>query len=67
MAWAAIPAMVNGEVLGVFGIYHRHPMHPLAADIGLVTEFTRLAGLAVNVGANIGFNAIWAEVMAGWV
>jgi N-acyl-D-aspartate/D-glutamate deacylase len=23
----------------------------------------RLAGLAVNVGANIGFNAIWAEVM----
>jgi N-acyl-D-amino-acid deacylase len=23
----------------------------------------RIAGLAVNVGANIGFNAIWAEVM----
>ena len=38
----------QGEVLGVFGIYHRHPMHPLAADIGLVTEFTRLAGLAVR-------------------
>lgn len=38
----------QGEVLGVFGIYHRHPMHPLAADIDLVTEFTRLAGLAVR-------------------
>lgn len=41
----------------------------LNADGGGPTEIDpqlhrlRLAGLAVNVGANIGFNAIWAEVM----
>lgn len=41
----------------------------LNADGGGVTDLDtqlhrlRIAGLAVNVGANIGFNAVWAEVM----
>lgn len=38
----------QGAVLGVFGIYHRRPMHPFPTDVALVTEFTRLAGLAVR-------------------
>ncbi|MCY1542766.1 GAF domain protein [compost metagenome] len=38
----------SGQVLGTFGIYYRKPMRPNAADIALVTEFTRLAGLAVQ-------------------
>ncbi len=38
----------QGEVLGVFGIYYRRVAHPAAEDIALVTEFTRLAGLAVR-------------------
>ena len=41
----------------------------LNADGGGLTDLDtqlhrlRIAGLAVNVGANIGFNAVWAEVM----
>jgi N-acyl-D-amino-acid deacylase len=41
----------------------------LNADGGGVTDLDsqlhrlRIAGLALNVGANIGFNAVWAEVM----
>ena len=38
----------QGEVLGVFGIYYRRIMRPSPEDIALVTEFTRLAGLAVR-------------------
>ncbi|MGL4316184.1 MAG: bifunctional diguanylate cyclase/phosphodiesterase, partial [Pseudomonas sp.] len=38
----------QGEVLGTFGIYYRRIAHPAAEDIALVTEFTRLAGLAVH-------------------
>ena len=38
----------NGQVLGTFGIYYSQPTRPSAADIALVTEFTRLAGLAVQ-------------------
>jgi len=38
----------QGDVLGVFGIYHRRVTHPSADDIALVVEFTRLAGLAVR-------------------
>lgn len=41
----------NGHVLGTFGIYYPHPTRPSSADIALVTEFTRLAGLAVQFGA----------------
>ncbi len=41
----------NGEVLGTFGIYYTLPTRPSAADIALVTEFTRLAGLAVQFSA----------------
>lgn len=41
----------NGEVLGTFGIYYTQPTRPSAADIALVTEFTRLAGLAVQFSA----------------
>ncbi|MWV15659.1 EAL domain-containing protein [Pseudomonas sp. L-22-4S-12] len=37
-----------GEVLGVFGIYYRRVARPALEDIALVTEFTRLAGLAVR-------------------
>ncbi|WP_167360319.1 PAS domain S-box protein [Pseudomonas anguilliseptica] len=42
----------NGQVLGTFGIYYPQPTRPSAADIALVTEFTRLAGLAVQFRAN---------------
>lgn len=38
----------HGEVLGTFGIYYDSPSRPSSADIALVTEFTRLAGLAVQ-------------------
>lgn len=38
----------NGKVLGTFGIYYPHPTRPSNGDIALVTEFTRLAGLAVQ-------------------
>jgi PAS domain S-box-containing protein len=41
----------NGQVLGTFGIYYPHPTRPTNADISLVTEFTRLAGLAVQLSA----------------
>ena len=41
----------NGQVLGTFGIYYSQPTRPSAADIALVTEFTRLAGLAVQLSA----------------
>lgn len=41
----------DGEVLGTFGIYYPQPTRPSAADIALVTEFTRLAGLAVQFSA----------------
>jgi N-acyl-D-aspartate/D-glutamate deacylase len=34
-----------------------------ATDLDAQLHRLRVAGLAVNVGANIGFNAIWAEVM----
>jgi len=40
----------SDRVLGTFGIYYRRPARPSAADIALVTEFTRLAGLAVRQG-----------------
>ena len=42
----------SGQVLGTFGIYYPQPSRPSAADIALVTEFTRLAGLAVQFSAN---------------
>ncbi|MEK1906147.1 MAG: EAL domain-containing protein [Pseudomonas sp.] len=38
----------QGEVLGTFGIYYRRVTHPGPDDIALVTEFTRLAVLAVQ-------------------
>ena len=38
----------RGRVLGTFGIYYGKPARPSRADIVLVTEFTRLAGLAVQ-------------------
>jgi diguanylate cyclase (GGDEF)-like protein/PAS domain S-box-containing protein len=38
----------NGQVLGTFGIYYREPSLPSDEDIALVTEFTRLAGLALQ-------------------
>ncbi len=38
----------SGQVLGTFGIYYRHSARPSEEDIALVTEFTRLAGLAVQ-------------------
>ncbi|WP_454254611.1 PAS domain S-box protein [Pseudomonas sp. Marseille-Q8238] len=38
----------QGEVLGTFAIYYRHVAHPAPDDVVLVTEFTRLAGLAVR-------------------
>lgn len=38
----------SGKVLGTFGIYYPQPTRPSSADIALVTEFTRLAGLAVQ-------------------
>ena len=38
----------SGEVLGTFGIYYRTVKLPSDEDIALVTEFTRLAGLAVQ-------------------
>jgi diguanylate cyclase (GGDEF)-like protein/PAS domain S-box-containing protein len=39
----------NGQVLGTFGIYYREPSLPSDEDIALVTEFTRLAGLALQL------------------
>ncbi|MDM8348138.1 bifunctional diguanylate cyclase/phosphodiesterase [Pseudomonas sp. sp1636] len=36
------------RVLGTFGIYYAQPQRPSKADITLVTEFARLAGLAVQ-------------------
>ena len=33
---------------GTFGIYYGQPGRPSKADIALVTEFTRLASLAVQ-------------------
>lgn len=41
----------SGQVLGTFGIYYLQPSRPSSADIALVTEFTRLAGLAVQFSA----------------
>jgi diguanylate cyclase (GGDEF)-like protein/PAS domain S-box-containing protein len=38
----------SGQVLGTFGIYYREPNLPTDEDIALVTEFTRLAGLALQ-------------------
>nr|WP_298135876.1 bifunctional diguanylate cyclase/phosphodiesterase [uncultured Pseudomonas sp.] len=38
----------QGRVLGTFGIYYDRPTLPSDADIALVTEFTRLASLAVQ-------------------
>ncbi|MBD9414151.1 EAL domain-containing protein [Pseudomonas sp. PDM16] len=38
----------QNQVLGVFGIYYRRTSLPSHEDIELVTEFTRLAGLAVR-------------------
>lgn len=38
----------NARVLGTFGIYYDQPRRPSEADIALVTEFTRLASLAVQ-------------------
>lgn len=38
----------NARVLGTFGIYYDHPKRPSQSDIALVTEFTRLASLAVQ-------------------
>ncbi|MEX6504107.1 PAS domain S-box protein [Pseudomonas zhanjiangensis] len=38
----------HGRVLGTFGIYYDKPARPSNADIALVTEFTRLASLAVQ-------------------
>jgi PAS domain S-box-containing protein len=38
----------NARVLGTFGIYYDQPGRPSQADIALVTEFTRLASLAVQ-------------------
>ena len=38
----------QGDVLGVFGVYSRRQTRPAPEDIALVTEFTRLAGLAVR-------------------
>ena len=40
----------SGQVLGTFAVYYRKPVRPSASDIALVTEFTRLAGLAVHQG-----------------
>lgn len=50
----------NGQVLGTFGIYYNKPARPSAADIALVTEFTRLAGLAVQQAASERFTSIGA-------
>ncbi|MEO8502030.1 MAG: hypothetical protein ABI565_14015, partial [Vicinamibacteria bacterium] len=36
-----------------------------STDLAAQLEGLARAGLAVNVGANIGFNSIWAEVMGG--
>lgn len=41
----------SGQVLGTFGIYYPTPTRPSPGDIALVTEFTRLAGLAVQFSA----------------
>jgi PAS domain S-box-containing protein len=41
----------HGQVLGTFGIYYPQPTRPSNADIALVTEFTRLAGLALQFSA----------------
>lgn len=38
----------QGEVLGVFAIYYRRRARPAPEDVALVTEFTRLAGLALS-------------------
>ena len=38
----------HDQVLGTFGIYYAQPTCPSEADIALVTEFTRLASLAVQ-------------------
>ena len=38
----------QGQVLGVFGIYYRRKARPAPEDVALVTEFTRLAGLAID-------------------
>ncbi|MGH8354161.1 MAG: bifunctional diguanylate cyclase/phosphodiesterase, partial [Pseudomonas sp.] len=45
----SLPFKDDGErVLGTFGIYYRSQTAPSHEDIALVTEFTRLAGLAVQ-------------------
>lgn len=41
----------SGQVLGTFAVYYTQPTRPSPADIALVTEFTRLAGLAVQFSA----------------
>ena len=38
----------NARVLGTFGIYYDQPRRPSQADIAMVSEFTRLASLAVQ-------------------
>lgn len=44
----------HDQVLGTFGIYYRKPARPSPGDIALVTEFTRLTGLAVQQHQNAG-------------
>jgi diguanylate cyclase (GGDEF)-like protein/PAS domain S-box-containing protein len=38
----------NGDVLGTFGIYYDQPNSPSQADLHLITEFSRITGLAVE-------------------
>jgi diguanylate cyclase (GGDEF)-like protein/PAS domain S-box-containing protein len=37
----------TGQVLGTFGIYYDRPRTPQPADLSLIAEFSRIAGLAV--------------------
>ncbi|TFW16101.1 sensor domain-containing diguanylate cyclase [Duganella callida] len=46
--WSDPIFSVSGAVLGTFAIYHRAPRRPTLADIALIEQAARLAGIAIE-------------------
>jgi len=54
--WSEPILDTNGEVLGTFAIYHRHPCKPQVEDIKLIEDIARLAEIAIE--RNHAFDAL---------
>ncbi|MCB1800456.1 MAG: EAL domain-containing protein [Gammaproteobacteria bacterium] len=46
--WSIPIKDADGGVIGTFGIYHDQPRSPSSDELGLIDEFARIAGLAVQ-------------------